>query len=125
MHELSLIRDVLCRVLEVSDQYGGLPVARVHLEIGAERNVVPELLDFAFKAACAGTRAETATLVWEKVATEVLCPNCECSYCPDDVFWECPQCGCFGGRLLHGDELLLRTVELAGEKGGDHAGSCD
>lgn len=122
MHELSLVRSVLVRVLEVSNQYGGLPVERVHLEIGAHRNVVPELLDFAFRAARQGTCADHATLVWHTVPVEVLCTNCEAKYRPEDEqIWRCPVCGALGGRLVHGDELVLRTIELADTQGEDDA----
>ncbi|MBP8130117.1 MAG: hydrogenase maturation nickel metallochaperone HypA [Candidatus Hydrogenedentes bacterium] len=112
MHELSIVENVLQRVLTIADEHGGLPVSCVKLSIGALQQVDPDLLAFAFQAAVAGTLAERAALEWRVTPARVACPSCGTCFQPDDLFWACPACAAAGGRVLAGDELVLDAVEL-------------
>ncbi|MFP4501925.1 MAG: hydrogenase maturation nickel metallochaperone HypA [Candidatus Hydrogenedentota bacterium] len=112
MHEFSLVEQVLGAAIEVAEENGGRPIARIELEIGALQQVVPDALAFAFEAAKAGTPAENAALAWTEVPAEVRCPACAHIYAPDDVFWVCPKCNAPGGKAVSGDDLILSKVVL-------------
>lgn len=112
MHELSLIRPVLKMALAISDEHGGLRITSVKLRVGALRQAVPELMTFAFEAAAAGTAAEGASLQLEEVPARIACHVCSREFEPEDVFWQCPECNAFGGRVVAGEELMLETVSL-------------
>jgi len=112
MHELAIVKRILDLALDVSEQNGALPVARVAVDVGALQNVVPEMMSFAFAAISHGTNAEGAAFEWSEVPAEVICERCETSFRPDAPIWVCPECGAGGGRVVRGDELVLRSVTL-------------
>ena len=122
MHELSLIQNVVEVALDVAHEHGGLPIQRVVLDIGALQQVVPEALEFAFDAATKDTLAEDAVLEWHLLPTRIECSGCGREFEPDDdVFWVCTECDNIGGRVLQGNELVLRSVELEAPDDADAA----
>lgn len=112
MHELSIVARILDMALDVSRRNGDATVERVWVDIGALRQVVPEIMSFAFEAASRGTRAENAVFEWCEVPAEIVCENCETKFGPQEPIWLCPECGAGGGYIVHGDELVLRSVTL-------------
>lgn len=112
MHEFSIVTRILEMAIEVSRQHGDLPVERVTVEIGSLRQVAPEVLLFAFEAASRGTSAEGAIFEWSEIPAEVLCERCETRFQPAMALWLCPNCGAGGGRVIRGDELILKSVTL-------------
>lgn len=113
MHELSIVSRILDIALDVSRQHGERPIERVVVDVGALRQVVPEMMSFAFEAASRGTRAEGAAFEWTEVPAEVVCENCEAAFRPPDFLWVCPECGAGGGKVVRGNELVLRSVTLS------------
>ncbi|GMU91666.1 MAG: putative hydrogenase nickel incorporation protein HypA [Candidatus Hydrogenedentota bacterium] len=112
MHEFSIVTRILELALDVSRQHGNLPVERVTVEIGSLRQVAPDALLFAFEAASRGTNAEGAVFEWNEIPAKVLCERCEAKFQPAEALWLCPKCGAGGGRIIHGDELILKSVTL-------------
>lgn len=112
MHEVSLANSILESVLEVARTHGAERIEQVKLEIGSLRQVVPDMLQFAFTAVSQGTPAEGAELQWADVPAELLCRACETRFHPEDTDWSCPYCGAGGGHLVQGDELIIRSVVL-------------
>lgn len=115
MHEMSVARALLEQALTVAEAHRGLPIERVDVAIGALRQVDPELLAFAFNAATNGTAAEGAELKVEHVPLLIECRVCEEHYPALDPVWSCPACEAYGGRVIQGDELTLRSIELRTE----------
>jgi hydrogenase nickel incorporation protein HypA/HybF len=112
VHEFAIVKRLLEIALETSRAHGDAPIERVLVEIGALRQVVPSTLEFAFRAASAGTAAEGADMDWTLVPAEILCGRCESAFTPASVFWVCPSCGATGGRAIKGNDLVLKTVTL-------------
>jgi hydrogenase nickel incorporation protein HypA/HybF len=112
MHEFSLVEQILSRALELSGENGGLPIEEVVVEIGTLQQVVPEALLFAFEAARAETPAAEAKLTWTSIPARIMCPACSGEYETSDVIWACPDCHTPGGRVVQGDDLILKRVVL-------------
>lgn len=112
MHEFTIAEALVRAVLEVAEAHGGWPVERVRVRVGRLRQVMPELLLFAFDALTKGTRAEGARLEWEEVPIRVRCRACETTFEAEEIFWTCPRCHAAGGDVLAGDELTLESVVL-------------
>jgi hydrogenase nickel incorporation protein HypA/HybF len=124
MHEFTLTKSILNMALEASHRHGGLPITRVSMQIGSLRQIQPDLLRFAFESASKGTPAEGAHFEWETVPAHIICIRCEHGFIPAGVFWICPRCGASGGEVVHGDELVLRSVTLKDlSKGEDQNGN--
>jgi hydrogenase nickel incorporation protein HypA/HybF len=112
MHEFSIVARILETALEVSRQHGDAPIERVTVEIGSLRQVTPDVMVFAFEVASRGTSAEGAAFEWNEIPAEVLCERCETLFHPAESLWLCPECGAGGGRVIRGDELILKSVTL-------------
>jgi hydrogenase nickel incorporation protein HypA/HybF len=112
MHELSLARELLAAIERKLD--GANPrVVRVSVDIGAAAGVVSESLRFAFRVICEGTRAVGAELLVTTIAARSRCTNCGIVFEFHGLIGQCPGCGRLGGELLSGDEMILRTIEVA------------
>jgi len=113
MHEFSIADAILAKTLEISTANGGAPVERVRVLVGGLRQIVPEMLTFAFESLATDTLAKNAHLEIEHAQAQVLCTNCEHVFAPDDLFWSCPACGAAGGNPIAGEELILQSVILS------------
>jgi hydrogenase nickel incorporation protein HypA/HybF len=112
MHELSLMDQVRCLVLEEAARHRARRVEGINLRIGSLAGVDPDALRFAFDVVMAGTIAAGARLGIETVAAECLCDPCGRSFPAIDGGCECPDCGTISLQLLRGRELQLASLEL-------------
>ncbi len=112
MHELSVCQALLSQVTEIAGDHQAVAVERILIEVGPLSGIEPELLARAFTIARAGTCAARAQLSIEATEVSVECLACgaHTPAAPSRLL-----CGCCGGyrtRVLTGDELRLRRVEL-------------
>jgi hydrogenase nickel incorporation protein HypA/HybF len=84
----------------------------VKLQIGPLSGVEADLLRQAFPLASAGSVAEAAQLVIEKLPIRVRCESCGAETAAEPNKLVCGTCGDWHTRLLSGDEMLLASVEL-------------
>ena len=113
MHELALCQGLLAEVARVATAHRAAAVTRILVAVGPLSGVEAALLDRAFSVARAGTLANEATLEIEAAPIRVQCATCgaEGEATVNDL--RCAACGDWRVRLLGGDELLLKRVELA------------
>jgi hydrogenase nickel incorporation protein HypA/HybF len=112
MHELSIAEAVLQIVLSHA---GERRVARVELQVGHLRQVVPDALAFAFELVATGTVAEGADLTIEHVPAEGRCRDCGTEARLPGFPLLCPGCASPDLELLRGEELLVDALELDDE----------
>jgi hydrogenase nickel incorporation protein HypA/HybF len=116
MHELSVCQALLAQVAQLLQARGGAEgarqVERITIEIGPLAGVEPALLARAFGFARLGTAAAQADLVIETVEVTVRCLVCGQQSAAQVNRLLCAACGGFRVRLVTGDELRLRSVEL-------------
>jgi hydrogenase nickel incorporation protein HypA/HybF len=123
MHELALCRSLLAEVERVARAHSASTVTRVLVVIGPLSGVEPALLGRAFLIARSGGPAEAATLEIEASPLRMRCLACGAE---QEVAANRLACGICGGervRLLGGDELLLKRVELKLEDAAAGAGN--
>jgi hydrogenase nickel incorporation protein HypA/HybF len=111
MHELTLARDIVAAV-ERSLPRGDAQVVRVNVSIGSASGIVSESLRLAFETV-AGTRLADAELGITTIAARSRCVACGIVFDFDDLIGRCCACGRLGGELLSGNEVILRTIEVA------------
>jgi hydrogenase nickel incorporation protein HypA/HybF len=119
VHEVGFAQRAVEIACGVAREHGGAPITRVSLRIGAYCQVVPESMDFAFRAVAKGTLAENAEFAWETVPLEVECGACRRVYLPEELVWTCPGCGASGGRILQGGDLTVESIEIRESDTGD------
>lgn len=112
MHELSICQALLSQVTEIAADRGASAVERIIVELGPLSGVEPALLAQAFTIARAASCAAHAALSIELTQVTVSCMSCgaHSQAVPNRLL--CGICGGHRTRIVAGDELRLRRVEL-------------
>jgi hydrogenase nickel incorporation protein HypA/HybF len=109
MHELSITRSV---VAIVSEQALGQRVTRVRLEIGRLSAVLPDAIRFCFDICAADTPVAGAELQIVEIPGLGRCNECAADVHLDALVGRCPQCGTASLRLIAGQELNIKDIEV-------------
>ncbi|MBF0189329.1 MAG: hydrogenase maturation nickel metallochaperone HypA [Magnetococcales bacterium] len=112
MHELSICQALLEQVAQQTRRCGGERVRRIVVEIGPLSGVEPHLLNEAFLLARQGTVAQQADLEVVAIPVTVHCPACDSDHEVAANDLRCPVCGEWQTRLVSGDEMTLRTMDV-------------
>lgn len=112
MHELSVCQALLEEVAKIAATHEARTVERITVEVGRLSGVEPELLARAFEIARAGTCAAGAQLAITVPEIMVRCSDCGAASPAEPNRLLCAACGGYHTRVLAGDELRLRAVEL-------------
>jgi hydrogenase nickel incorporation protein HypA/HybF len=109
MHELSIAE----AVVDIANRHAaGRKVAKVELEVGYLRQVVPPALQFAFELVSQGTDVEGAELEMHEVPAAGRCRACGESTPLPGFPLCCERCGGFDVEVTQGEELLVESLEL-------------
>jgi hydrogenase nickel incorporation protein HypA/HybF len=112
VHELSVCQALLAQVAEIAAARGATVVERITIEVGPLCGVEPTLLARAFDMMRAGGGATDAELVIESAAVTLDCTTCGAQSQTGPNRLVCAVCGGFRTRIVAGNELRLRRVEL-------------
>ena len=110
VHELSIcasIADIVERHAE------GRSVERVNLDIGHLRQVIPETLEYSWDIVVADTDLAGSKLVVDYIPAVITCRQCGAVTELTDPLFRC-GCGSIDIDVTSGQELLIRSLELAG-----------
>lgn len=109
MHELGLTQSI---VDVVADHANGQKVKRVTLDVGKLAGVMSDAVRFCFDLAAEGTVLEGAFLEIREIEGRALCAACGKEFVQDAFHMPCP-CGAHDFERLSGEELLVKSYELA------------
>jgi hydrogenase nickel incorporation protein HypA/HybF len=112
VHELSVCQALLQEVAKVAVSRGACAVERITVEVGRLSGVEPELLARAFEVARLGTCASQAVLIVEALGITVSCTECGATSRVEPNRLVCAACSGYRTRIVEGDELRLRAIEL-------------
>jgi hydrogenase nickel incorporation protein HypA/HybF len=87
-------------------------VLRINLQIGKLSAVVPDSLRFCFQFVAKDTLAENAELAIEEISVTCKCTACASEFTLDFPAFLCPHCGSGEVRLLSGQELFIKSIEI-------------
>ncbi|NLC70850.1 MAG: hydrogenase maturation nickel metallochaperone HypA [Desulfuromonadaceae bacterium] len=110
MHEMSLASALMDEIINIACDNNVVRIEEIELRIGVLKQVVPEVMEEAFRAASFGTLAEGATLRQIEIPARAFCSRCDREFSPAVNDFLCPTCGEFSTTLLEGDELLLGSL---------------
>ncbi len=111
MHEMALVKsmiDILNR--EVDDPEVG-DVKSVHLEVGALRYIVPEIMDSAFNSISRDDKLRSARLEMKILPVKFRCGGCGNVSEGIDQGGSCGKCGCDRVNMISGDEFRIMGIE--------------
>jgi hydrogenase nickel incorporation protein HypA/HybF len=88
-------------------------VARVAIQVGHFRQVVPDALEFCWTILTDATGLEGCQLDIEQVAATVVCDECASVTTLDVPILTCEACGSNNVKLVTGEELMVVSLEMA------------
>lgn len=112
MHELAICQALITQVEALAEARKASAVTDIHVGIGPLSGVEADLLKDAFPIAAAGTVAAAASLHLRRTSVRVRCEECGAETDAKANRLLCGQCEHWRTTLIHGDELLLESVEL-------------
>ena len=112
MHELSVCQALLRQVAEIAERRGASAVERITIAVGPLSGIEPELLASAFTILRGGSCAAQAQLSIESTMVSISCVACGMRSPAEPNRLVCAACGGFRTRIITGDELGLRRLEL-------------
>jgi hydrogenase nickel incorporation protein HypA/HybF len=112
MHELSVCLALIEQVQRIAAERSAARVSRIVLQVGPLSGVEADLLRNAYPLAAAGTAAEDADLVIEAAAIVVSCGECGAESAASANRLLCASCGGYRTRVVSGDEMILKSLEL-------------
>lgn len=112
MHELSLCRNIVEIIEEQSKNQSVKKVKTIYLEIGQLALVEKSALLFSFELVAKGTLVEGAVLHIIDVPAKALCDYCQVFVTIQQRFDSCIHCGKFSLKIIQGDELRIKTMEV-------------
>ncbi len=112
MHETAIAQSILDIARQHLTDRGFLHITRVVVSVGRLSSVVPESLEFAFRAMARGTEAEDAALEIREVDAEACCRSCGSRFSADGFFVICEACGSVDVEIAGGDELTIESIEI-------------
>ncbi|MEO1063335.1 MAG: hydrogenase maturation nickel metallochaperone HypA [Actinomycetota bacterium] len=111
MHELSICTSIAAIA---GEHAAGRAVEEVHLDIGHLRQVVPETLEYSWALVVEDSPLAGSTLVVNHIPAALECRSCAATTTIDVPVFRCGTCGSTDVTVTSGDELLVRSLELAG-----------
>ena len=112
MHEVSIAHSLLELVMRSLTEGGFGRVTRIAVKVGRLSAVIPESLEFAFRAAARGTPAEAAELEIEEVDGWAQCRKCGARFATDSFYVVCEECGAGDVEVSGGDDLVLDNMDV-------------
>lgn len=116
MHELGIARNILEIVQQSVPNDRSLSVRWIRIRIGQLSGIVPDSLDFCFRALLSETGMQQAGFIMEKVPTVALCKDCKQEFTVEEFAFTCPSCNSVDLELLSGRELEVVDIELADDE---------
>jgi hydrogenase nickel incorporation protein HypA/HybF len=110
MHEFSVASSLLHLVERHARDHGATRVVRVHVQLGEQCGVEPELLRSAWGLVCERSAADGAELALQTVPVRWECRSCG-EPPPPGSGLRCPTCA-GPASLVAGLELLLDRIEM-------------
>ena len=109
MHELSVSSAVVDTAIRHA---AGRRVTRVHLRVGALRQVIPDSLAFYWDIVARDTVCEGSVLEQERVPARLECQGCGTTWAVEVPAFRCPQCAGSAVTIVCGNELEVESIEV-------------
>ncbi len=110
MHELSIAIQLVEQISEVAEANKLPRVDEVELETGVLRQVIPEVMQTAFKEATSGTIASGAILTVREIKAKARCNQCAGEFEPQIDNFLCPTCQVADVKVFEGNTIILKSV---------------
>jgi hydrogenase nickel incorporation protein HypA/HybF len=111
MHEMSITQGII----DICEKNAcGRRVLSVDVEIGQLSSVVPDAVIFCFEACSQDTLLEGACLNIVRIPGMGHCLDCDVDTPLTVVFGVCQHCGSYQVKIISGEEMRVREIEVDG-----------
>jgi len=112
LHEMS----VAMNIVEIADSFAkeknASKVISITLDIGELSGVQADAILFCYEACAKGRLAQGSRLEINMIKAMALCADCGEKFSPDNQIFICPKCEGLSVKLIAGDELKVREMEI-------------
>ena len=112
MHEFSIIQALFSQIEDIANTHNAKSISKVYIIVGEVSGAEPHLLKVAFDTFKENTILQEAELFIEYQKPVIRCMECDKEFELEKYAMRCPECKSFKVRLVKGDELILKTLEL-------------
>lgn len=112
MHEMSLCRNLLDKALILAREYNARSIKSINVTIGPLCTIDALHLQETFTQASAGTMADNARLVIDKVPMTIRCLDCLSESQVIHDLMTCHHCGSQHTQLINGTDVMLHDIEI-------------
>jgi len=110
MHELSIAQSIVELAELKARNHNATSIEELELEIGTLAKIDPVALEFALESAIKGSLLENARIVWQQIAGEGRCGDCENVFPVENLLTACPFCGSYVVKIIRGQELRIKSI---------------
>ena len=110
MHELSIAIALVDQIVEYAGANQLSRVDEVEIETGVLRQVIPEMMQTAFKEATGQTIVSEAILRIKEISAKARCRQCAMEFEPEIDNFLCPGCQRADVDILQGNEIILKSI---------------
>ena len=112
MHELSITQNILSIALEQAKATQASKITKIYLTIGKLTGIVDDCVKFYFELLSKDTIASEAELSFQQPVTSLRCRNCNITFTPEELNWNCPGCGEQQVEIVSGRECYVSSIEV-------------
>ena len=112
MHEMSLCRNLLDKALVLAREYNARSITSINVTMGPLCSIDALHLQETFSHASAGTMADKARLVIDKIPMTIRCLDCQSESQVTHDLMTCHHCGSQHTQLMNGTEVMLHDIEI-------------
>jgi hydrogenase nickel incorporation protein HypA/HybF len=112
LHELAITESLLRVALEQAGVHTVRRIVSIKLMIGELTGYVPEAVEQNFEQLAAGTIAQGAALLIERVPLRCRCKRCGNDYRAARDDFSCPACQAAEFEITGGREMFIESMEV-------------
>ena len=112
MHEQSIVESLLSLALETAENANAIKIRGIYLVVGDLTGVVEEAVDFYFNFLSKNTIASGANLYYTRVPAQLHCRNCDTTFTPERLKFQCPNCSEQRLEIIAGKELYIESIDV-------------
>lgn len=119
MHEFSITEALFEQIDLIGKENNFAKVTEIHVELGALRLIIPEMMQTAFSALSQASFAEGAKLKLIEKKALAKCRSCQKEFCPQIQDFQCPTCSEADVAILEGNDIILLFIKGIQKGGSD------
>lgn len=112
MSELTIAEALLKSIQQQARKEGFSRVKHIYLEIGRLSDITPEAMRLCLEGILKNTLAENAKVSIEEAEAKALCLSCGHTNNISNEYSACDDCGSFDLKLLTGDQVKIRHLDV-------------